>query len=478
VETPPPISDLRLYDTRRRRVERFEPLEPGKARMYSCGPTVYAPQHIGNLWSQLFADLVRRALTAAGLDVTQVVNITDVGHLTDDSDGGEDKMEVAASRTGTDASEIAARYTAQWERDRTLVGCLPPTVMPRAADHIDEQIAMISRLEAAGVTYRTDDGLYFEVARFPRYTELAHLDLDHLETTGRVDATVAKRHPADFALWKRSPPGRRRQQEWPSPWGVGFPGWHIECSAMATRYLGSPIDVHTGGVDHIGVHHTNEIAQSEVALGVHPWVRWWMHNEFLDFGGEKLAKSTGNVLVLDDLVARGYEPMAFRAFFLQSHYRQQRDFTFAALDAAATGHRRFVAHALAARDALGRPDDARTAAVRQRFWAAVADDLTMPRAMAVAWDAARSPELSPADRWSLLADFDAVLGFGLAELASPDPVGDGGTGADPRIDALVAEREAARAARDFATADRIRNELAAEGVEITDTPAGPLWRRS
>ena len=471
----PGLEDLRLYDTRTRTVRPFAPLDPPRVGFYSCGPTVYAPQHLGNMRSQLLPDLLRRVLIAAGYDVTYVTNITDVGHLVSDADEGEDKIEAAAARTGRSAAEIAAFYTEQWAIDRRRLGCLEPDVVPKAASHIDEQIALIEALEAKGHTYVIDDGVYFDVSTFPAYADFAGIDLDELETSGRVEHVEAKRHPADFALWKLTPPGVVRQQEWDSPWGRGFPGWHIECSAMATKYLGSRFDLHGGGVDHIRVHHTNEVAQSECALDVHPWVGWWVHNEFLDLAGAKISKSKGDVLLVDTLVERGIDPLAFRYFFLQGHYRQQQAFSFEAVEAAGVALRRLVGHAVAARDAGGEVQDpAGVEANRRRFWSALADDLNAPQALAVVSDVAKDESLAPADRWAVLVDADRALGFGFADAVAP---GGDDSGSDPRIDGLVAEREAARQAKDFASADRIRDELAAEGVEIVDTPAGPTWRR-
>jgi cysteinyl-tRNA synthetase len=471
----PGLEALRLYDTRTRQLQTLAPLRPPAVGVYSCGPTVYAPQTLGNMRSQLFPDLLRRVLLAAGYDVTYVTNVTDVGHLVEDRDDTDDKMELAAAATGKTATEIAAFYTEQWAEDRRRLGCLEPDLVPRAAAHIGEQIAMVATLEEQGHTYLIDDGVYFDVSTFPRYAEFAGLDLDELETSGRVEHVEAKRHPADFALWKRTPPGVQRQQEWDSPWGRGFPGWHIECSAMSTKYLGTNFDIHTGGVDHIRVHHTNEVAQSESVLGVHPWVQIWMHNEFLDLGGEKISKSKGHVLVVDSLVERGFDPMAFRYFFLQAHYRQQQAFTWEAVEAAATAHRRLIGHAIAARAADGQPDVERVAPHLRRFWTALADDLNAPQALAATWEAVRDPDLTPADRWAFLADADRALGFGFASVADPDA---DESGSDPKIDALVAEREAARAAKDYATSDRIRDELASDGIEIIDTPDGPTWRRS
>ena len=471
----PGLDQLRLYDTRTRSVRPFEPIDAPRVGIYTCGPTVYAPQHLGNMRSQIVPDLLRRVLVAAGYDVTYVTNITDVGHLVSDADEGDDKMEKAAASSGQTAAEIAAFFTDQWATDRRRLGCLEPDVVPKAASHVGEQIAMVQTLEASGHTYVIDDGVYFDVSTFPRYAEFAGLDLDELATSGRVEHVEAKRHPADFALWKRTAPGVVRQQEWDSPWGRGFPGWHIECSAMATRYLGDRFDIHTGGIDHVRVHHTNEVAQSECALGVHPWVGWWLHTEFLDLGGEKISKSKGDLLLVDSLVERGIDPRAFRYFTFQTHYRQQQAFTYEAVTAAGTALRRLVGHAVAARDAGGEVVDAAAVeALRLRFWSALADDLNAAQALAVVSEVAKDEALAPADRWAVLADADRALGFGFAD-AVADTAGD--SGSDPRIEALVAEREAARLAKDFATADRVRDELAAEGIEIVDTPAGPTWRR-
>ncbi|QYG91453.1 cysteine--tRNA ligase [Iamia sp. SCSIO 61187] len=471
-DVPLGLEEIRLYDTRTRSVRPLEPLEPGKVGIYTCGPTVYAPQTLGNMRSQLVPDLLRRVLIAAGYDVTFVTNITDVGHLVDDSDDGDDKMEKAAAATGESAADIAARYTEQWADDRRRLGCLEPDIRPKAADHIAEQIAMVETLEAKGHTYVIDDGVYFDTASFPAYADFAGLRLDDLEATGRVDSIEAKRHPADFALWKLTPPGVKRQQEWDSPWGRGFPGWHIECSAMATKYLGERFDIHTGGIDHVRVHHTNEVAQSECALDVHPWVGHWVHTEFLDLGGEKISKSKGHVLTVDTLVDEGIDPLAFRYFSLQGHYRQNQAFSIDAVRAAGTALRRLRLIAHQARAAGGAADPDRWEGARRAFWSALADDLNAPAAVAALWEATRDPDLTPADLWALLEEADTVLAVDLGAAPDADQ-----TGSDARIDALVAERAAARAAKDFATSDRIRDELAAEGIEVVDTPTGATWRR-
>jgi cysteinyl-tRNA synthetase len=477
-----PTTDIRLYDTRRRAVVPLEPIEPGRVGIYTCGPTVYGPQHLGNMRSQLLPDLLRRVLMAAGYDVRFVTNITDVGHLVSDADEGDDKVEAAAAASGASVEEIIARWTDQWATDRRRLGCLEPDSVPRATEHIAEQIEMIRALEEKGHTYVIDDGVYFDTSTFPRYAEFAHLKLDDLEATGRVENIANKRHPADFALWKFSPTDHKRLQEWDSPWGVGFPGWHIECSAMSVKELGERFDIHTGGVDHIRVHHTNEVAQTECALGVHPWVSIWMHNEFLDIGGEKISKSKGHVLLVDTLVEQGIEPLAFRYFFLQAHYRQQQQFTFDHVRAADKALRRLTHHAVVARDSVGGDatagDPARTGPIREAFWAALADDLNAPKALAVVSSVVRDGSLTAADRWSLLADFDRALGFGLATAEDPEraAVVDAAD-LEAEMAELLARREAARRERDFATADALRDEIGQRGFDIVDTPEGPTLRR-
>jgi cysteinyl-tRNA synthetase len=473
------LSEIVFYDTRTRERRPFEPLEPGSVGIYTCGPTVYAPQHVGNLRSRLFADLLKRFLISEGFEVTHVINITDVGHLVSDADEGEDKIEAAARKAGRTAEEIAEHYTELWRADGAAVNCLPPEHNPKATEHILEQIELGQRLEAGGYLYRIDDGLYFDTSLFPRYAELAHLDLEGQSEGARIGVVEGKRNAADFAVWKFAEEGVQRLQEWDSPWGRGFPGWHLECSAMSVRYLGERFDIHTGGIDLATVHHTNEVAQSECAYGVHPWVGFWMHNEFLALqdaeGGEKMSKSKGNVRTLSDLAQRGIDPMAFRYFFLQAHYRQQQVFSDEAIEAAAKGYRRLRTIAAELESADGTGDEAAQAPYRERFREALADDLNAPRAMAVVWEVARSESLAPADRRDLLRAFEPVLGLRLGEpLAQIEEE----WGSDPAVDAQVAEREAARQAKDWATADRIRDELAKEGIEIVDGPEGPRWRRT
>ena len=464
--------ELVLYNTLTRTKEPFAPLEPGRVRIYSCGPTVYNRQHLGNLRTYLFPDLLNRTLRYFGYPVRHVINITDVGHLTSDADSGDDKMEKAARETQTSAWEIAAKWTAVFRADLAKLHFREPDVWCKATDHIPQQIEMIRALEAKGFTYRTGDGIYFDTAKDPHYGELARLDLAAQAASGRIEHASEKRNPSDFALWKLSPPSAQRQMEWDSPWGRGFPGWHIECSAMSVEYLGKTFDIHTGGADHIPVHHPNEIAQSENALGVRPWVRYWMHTGWLMFDGEKISKSTGgSVLNLDELIAKGFEPLAFRYFALGGHYRQQLTFSDEAMRGAQAAWRRLVRHAAELRGDASHGGAVEAEALRARFREALADDLNATRALAVTWEVVRSDALGGREKWSLLREFDAVLALGLAE-AKPQV-----QETDAKIDALVAERDVARAAKDWKRADELRAELRALGIELVDSPQGTRWRR-
>lgn len=474
------MRSIEFYDTRSRSQQAFTPHTPGKVGMYSCGPTVYGPPHIGNLRSRLFSDLLKRFLLSEGYEVKHVINITDVGHLVSDADEGEDKVEAAARKSGQTAEEIAEHFTQIWRDDGAAVNCLPPEENPKATAHIPEQIDLAQKLEAGGYLYQIEDGLYFDTSRFDRYAELAGLDLEGQGQAdgARIGVNSAKRNPADFAVWKFAEKGISRLQEWDSPWGRGFPGWHLECSAMAVRYLGERFDIHTGGIDLATVHHTNEVAQSECGYGVHPWVSFWMHNEFLDMGKEKMSKSKGNVRTLSDLADRGVDPMAFRYFFLQAHYRQQQSYSDEAIQSAAKGYKRLQGIAAKLEAVSGEGDADVHAPFLERFRDALADDLAAPRAMAVVWEVARSDVLADVDRRDLLRAFDPVLGLRLCDQAAAEAAEADAWESDPRIDGLLKARTAARAAKDWGEADRIRDELAAEGIEIVDTPEGPRWRRA
>jgi cysteinyl-tRNA synthetase len=461
------MTALSLYDNFTRTLRTFTPLAPGApVGLYTCGPTVYDYQHIGNYRTFLFEDTLKRVLQWNGHRVLHVMNITDVGHLTSDADTGEDKMEKGARRTGRSAWEIAALYTQAFVDDIRVLNIIPPDVLSRATDHIPEQIAFIADLERGGYTYRTSDGIYFDTSRQGDYGYLARLDRHGIEAGKRVDIGD-KRSATDFALWKFSPPSSTRQMEWDSPWGKGFPGWHIECSAMAQQYLGDFFDIHCGGEDHIPVHHTNEIAQTEARVGTR-LANFWMHGYFLLSSDEKMAKSAGKFLRVQALVDRGYDPLAFRYLCLTGHYRTQLNFTWDALDAAATGLARMRAgfHALAA-DADAVPD----AGFAARFTSFINDDLNTPRALAVAWELLRGDVADAAVTRATLARFDDVFGLDLAAWRPPRD------DAPPEIEALAQARASARKAKDWAASDRLRAELHAAGWEIEDRADGYALKR-
>jgi cysteinyl-tRNA synthetase len=456
---------LKLYDNYTRSLRSFEALKAGAVGLYTCGPTVYDYQHIGNFRTFLFEDLLRRVLEWNGYKVALVMNITDVGHLTSDADTGEDKMEKGARRTGKTAWEIAKLYTDAFLEDMSALNIEDPTMLCRATDHIREQIEFIADIEKNGFTYLTSDGIYFDTSRQPDYGYLARLDKAGLEAGKRVEIGE-KRHATDFALWKFSPPGEKRQMEWESPWGTGFPGWHIECSAMAQKYLGDFFDIHCGGEDHIPVHHTNEIAQTEARVGTR-LANFWMHGYFLLANDAKMAKSAGEFLRLKSLTDRGYDPLAYRYLCLTAHYRSQLNFTFDALDAAATALDR-MRNGFQALPTAGAADPRYV----ERFTAEINDDLNLPRALALAWEVLRG-ELPPAARKATLALFDRVFGLGLETWQPKQET------IPEVVRALAAARAAARAAREWVEADRLRLELHAAGWEMEDRPEGyALKRRS
>ncbi|NVI85235.1 cysteine--tRNA ligase [Janthinobacterium sp. BJB401] len=456
---------LHLYDTYSRSLRPFETIAPGQAGLYACGPTVYDYAHIGNLRTYLFVDGLRRALECNGLQVRHVMNITDVGHLTSDADSGDDKIEARSARSGKSAWDIAAEFTRAFEDDLHALNILPPTVWCRATDHIAEQIAFILDLEAKGYTYRTDDGIYFDTTRQDNYGKLARLNRDGLQAGKRVDLGE-KRDICDFALWKFSGVPGRRQMEWDSPWGLGFPGWHIECSAMAEKHLGTYFDIHCGGEDHVAVHHSNEIAQTEARHGTR-LANFWLHGAFLKTQDAKMSKSSGEFLRLQSLVEQGVDPLAYRYLCLGAHYRSSLNFTDEALRAAASGlaRLRVSVHGLGEAQGEADPDPAWLA----RFAAQINDDLNFPRALAVAWELLRS-ELPDAVKQATMARFDAALGLDLlawqpAQVEVPQPV-----------QAWMAERAIARAQRQWAEADRLRALARAAGYDIDDTPQGQQAR--
>ena len=459
---------IQLYNSLSRRVEPLEPHVPGTVGIYTCGPTVYRYAHIGNVRSFLFPDVLRRALEYLGYEVWHVKNITDVGHMRDDTD--QDRMELAAETEGKSPFEIAQFYTDAWLTDEAALNILPVHVFPKATEHIGPMIEMTQTLLDKGLAYETNGNVYFDVGAFPGYGKLSGQRVDAMQAGHRVEIEPDKRAQADFALWKAA--GEHRLMRWDSPWGPGFPGWHIECSAMSLVHLGEHVDIHTGGIDNKFPHHEDEIAQSEGALG-HRVVAIWMHGEFLTLGDEKMAKSTGNIIRVTDLPEKGFEPLAFRYLALTAHYRSKLDFTEDAMRAATAGLARLRRAATSASEAdAARVDLAAepAAGYRARFAAAIADDLATPRALAIAHEVAGAADLGAAQKRALLSDFDRVLGIDVtaadATQATELPAG---------ADALLERRAAARAARDFAASDALRDELATLGVEVRDTPDGQEW---
>lgn len=477
---PRPRAPLRLYNTLSASLEEFVPLRPPRVGLYSCGPTVYDVQHIGNLRAYIFADVLRRVLEWNGYEVKQVVNITDVGHLTSDADEGEDKVELGARRSGKRVADVVREVTDAFLKDLERLNVPTKRIFfPRASEHVGEQIALAQTLEEKGYTYRTTDGLYFDTAKFHAYGALGGINLEDLREGARVAPNPEKRHPTDFALWKLSRPPGRREQEWKSPWGVGFPGWHLECSAMAMKHLGRSFDIHTGGIDHIPIHHNNEIAQSEAATGKR-FVRYWLHNAFLTIEGKKISKSLGNTLYLRNLVDRGFSPLAFRYWLLTGHYRSPMNFTWEALEGAQAAffrlHRHFV-------EKLGARKGAVAETYEARFEERINDDLDLPGAVALLWEVVKDDSLAKPDARATLLAFDRVLGIGLSQ--SHRKIRNMLAGIERKLPIaslpedirnLLGERERAREKGDFADADRIREELRRRGYAVEDTPAGPAVR--
>ena len=452
--------------------ELFIPLKPGIALLYSCGPTVYNRAHIGNLRAYVFSDTIARVLEAAGYHVRRVINITDVGHLVSNADEGDDKMAVGAAREHTTPEALAARYTKLFMDDLVELNIATDDILfPRATGYIKEQIALAKTIEEKGFAYRLPDGLYFDVQKFPGYGKLGGLAHARLEAGARVKVAAGKHSPADFVLWRTARPGDL--QQWDSPWGRGNPGWHIECSAMIRALLGQEIDIHTGGEDHIAIHHNNEIAQSEAANG-RPFVRYWMHGAFLTMGGDKASKSLGNVVFLSEITEKGFSPLSVRYFFLQAHYRTPLSFSFEALAGAASALERLwrlandIAHESKRRSARSE--------ARERFLAAMRDDLATPQALSILWDTLKSEEYAPEEKWGLLEDAEAHLGL---SLLTP-PVSDVPAQTDMPEDIrdMLARRETARASRNFAEADRIRNTILHRGYHVDDGPQGPVLTRA
>lgn len=461
---------VHFYNTRTRTKEKFTPINPKSVGVYTCGPTVYNHAHIGNMRAYVFADLLKRSLILAGYDVNHVMNITDVGHLVSDGDEGDDKMEVGKKREGLNAWQIAEKYTQSFLSHCQKINIMPPTTMCKATDHIKQQIALVTALEERGFTYIIDDGVYFDTSKFESYGDMARLDIEGLEGGKRI-ADAGKKAITDFALWKFSPKDSQRDMEWDSPWGVGFPGWHIECSAMSMHYLGDNFDIHTGGIDHIPVHHTNEIAQSECATGTSPYVNFWLHCEFLQFGDQvKMSKSKGDILTIDSLEDKGYDPLAYRYLLLTAHYRSPIKFTWDSLEAAQTALARLRAKACDLKDSVATIEDTplsnEAMDIQTRFIEALCDDLNSAIAISEIHALfSDSCNITEAEKLTLLTQFEEVLQIGLFKKENALEI-------PAEVLTLAEQRKTARDTKDWAESDRLRDEILAKGYAIKDTADG------
>jgi len=511
---------LKFYNTMGRKMQEFKPLKDGFCGFYGCGPTVYNYAHIGNLRAYVFLDILDRTLCFLGYEKKHVMNITDIGHLSGDADDGEDKMVKQAKERKQSVLEIADFYTKAFFNDIERLNIKKPDVVCRATEHVQEMIDLIKEIEANGHTYMAGGNLYFDVTTFADYGKLANLKLDELKAgAGERDVVVVdenKKNPYDFVLWFTKSKFEDQALTWDSPWGRGYPGWHIECSAMSMKYLGRHFDIHTGGIDHIPIHHTNEIAQSEGAFSeddrnAGPWVNYWLHNEFLviqknkgsdagDGDVAKMSKSSGEFLTLQVLVDKGYDPLDYRYFLLGAHYRSQAKFSWDSMDSAKNSRRALVKRAAQVFANAGKKcvsegelsDIAKE--YLKKFTDAIENDLATPQALACLQSCIKDGKLKPEEIVYLIEKMDSVLGLNIkksveefkAENAGASSAVAGGVGGssnadDPEaaeIDALVLERTEAKKAKDFAKADEIRNALAARGITIIDTPNGPTWKRS
>lgn len=464
---------MQLYNTLTRSIDPITPVQDGKIGMYTCGPTVYDYAHVGHWFTYVRADLLVRTLKASGYNVTWVMNITDVGHLVSDADEGEDKLEKGARREGKTAWEVAEFYTADFLSEMAALNILTPTYITKATEHIAEQIALIQTLEAKGYTYVIDDGVYYDTSKFERYADFAQLDLDEQQAGARVSFNDQKRNASDFALWKFSPADQQRDMEWDSPWGKGFPGWHIECSAMSMKYLGATLDIHTGGIDHVPVHHTNEIAQSEAATG-QQFARYWLHSNHVLVDGEKISKSLGNGIRLQELVQQGISAEAFRLLVLESHYRSQSKFSLEAAQAAANRLRDLQAMAVLRYQTLENGVGATTFSleiIADEITTLLSNDLNTPGVLAYLSNISKQLQtvLLGRERLAhfelLLQQIDDLLGLRLHEL--PD--------ISDEQKQIVGARETARENKDWTESDRLRDQLAEQGIGLRDTEQGAIW---
>lgn len=458
---------LQLWNTLHKKLEEFVPIQPGKVGFYACGPTVYNPLQLGNWRKYIVDDTFHRTFLFFGYEVTHVTNITDVGHLVGDTSDGEDKVEREAAKTGKTAWDIARLYEASFVDGLRQLNVLPPTIMPRATEHIAEQIALVEALERKGFTYTISDGVYFDTAKFANYGALSGQTLDEKEAGARVEVNQEKRHPSDFALWKFSPADQKRQMEWPSPWGVGFPGWHIECSAMAAKYLGQPFDLHSGGIDHIPVHHENEIAQSEAAYDK-PLANYWMHNEFLLVDGGRMGKSMGNAYTLEDFAPKGFDAMDFRYFCLGAHYRSKLNFTWEALEGARNALQKLKRRFLEWESTSAQPEKR----ILDEVKVALENDFATPAVLAWVWDVVGHEEMSSATKRATLLVIDEVLGLGMKDWKDEKEE------VPAEILDLQRQRDEARVNKDWQASDRLRDEIRGRGWVIEDGSQGSVMRRA
>ncbi len=460
---------LYLYNTLTRNKDIFKPIKEGKVGMYTCGPTVYNFPHIGNMRTYIFEDLLKRVLQYNGYEVNHIMNITDVGHLTNDRDMGEDKVEREAKKEGKTAWEIAEFYTKAFKKDLDYLNVIYPNVFCKATDNIKEQIELILKLEEKGYIYKTSDGVYFDTSKVADYTKLSGQKLDELREGARVEANDEKKNPTDFALWKFSPKDTIRQMEWPSSWGVGFPGWHIECSAMSMKYLGEQFDIHCGGIDHVNIHHTNEIAQTESATGKKPWVNYWIHGAFLNIqGGEKMAKSTGNFLTVENtFVDKNISPLVYRFSTLNTHYRKSMEWSEEIMNAAKNGLENLYSKIGRLGKTVGKVNEE----WKDKFIIAINDDLNIPQAVGILNEMLKS-DIPNEDKLATALEFDKVFGLRFDSIKEEKEIE-----VPEEIKKLVEEREEARKNKDWTKSDEIRAKIVTLGYEAKDTKEGLKLRK-
>lgn len=469
---------MRLYNTLSREIEEFVPVEPGKVGMYTCGPTVYHYAHIGNLKTYIQEDILQKTLEYIGYDVKRVMNVTDVGHLESDADDGEDKMLKGAIRENKTVWEIADFYTNAFFEDCKKLNIKYPTIVAKATDHIDDYIHMIRVLEEKGYTYFANGNVYFDISKFPDYTKLSRMNLDELQIAAREDVTQDhnKKNPQDFVLWFTKSKFENQAMKWDSPWGVGYPGWHMECSAIALKFLGERLDIHCGGVDHIPVHHTNEIAQTE-SYTSKKWVNYWCHMEFLLDNTGKMSKSKGEFLTLSLLERKGFDPLVYRFFVMNSHYRKQLVFSYESLEMSKIAYEKLRNRTVSIKKSANPNDTVDNDKIRpylERFKGHLEDDLNVSNAITVLHEVIKEESLNNNEKLHLIESFDTVLSLDLLkemkqEEFTPDEV--------QFIEEKIAQRKEAKKAKDFALADKIRDELSQMGIIIEDTREGVKYRR-